>query len=196
MSQKKLNNCVNRIFNEIREDGISILSHEVRAALTRLVETTPLKDQQNDDRLAWRFGTPHEQVTWLLKCCDITADEIRTCIFKAAQPLPGDIAITDDILELLNQMVQNMVSTKILNSFADISGTTFQWANEITMVQSIDRIVDQCTKDLIRTCTDEINCKGPHYQFSWLTENGYSEEEIVANLQDQDHDTSLSPQPD
>ena len=194
ISQKKLNNCANQIFNEIREDGIN-LSDEVRAALRRLVETISSTDKM-------RYDTPHNQVMWLLEYRAFTADEIKTCIVEAAQPLPGDIAITDDVLESLNQMVQNIVSTKTSNWLTDISGTTFQWANEIALVHnnvvhaSIDKILDQCTKKLISTCTDEINSKGPHYQFSWLTENGYSEEETIKKLRNPDHDTSLSPQPD
>ena len=194
MSQKKLNNYVNQIFNEIQEDGIN-LTHEVRAALRRLVETTPSTDEL-------RFDTPYNQVMWLLKHCAFTADEIKTCIVEAAQPLPGDIAITDDVLESLGQMVQNIVSTKTSNWLADISGTTFQWANEIALVHnnvvhaSINKILDQCTKKLISTCTDEINSKGPHYQFSWLTENGYSEKEIIKKLRNPDHDISLTPGPD
>ena len=194
ISQKKLNNCANQIFNEIREDGIN-LSDEVRAALRRLVETISSTDKM-------RYDTPHNQVMWLLEYRAFTADEIKTCIVEAAQPLPGDIAITDDVLESLNQMVQNIVSTKTSNWLTDISGTTFQWANEIALVHnnvvhaSIDKILDQCTKKLISTCTNEINSKGPHYQFSWLTENGYSEEETIKKLRNPDHDTSLSPQPD
>ena len=177
MTARQIEKCATRILYGIQ------VTNDVQSALNHLIKTAiPLKDQEKTKYLAHKPETPLGKVSWMLKFYDITEDQIRTCLFNATLPLPGNIEITPDVRVLLDQMVQGTIHRN-----------TLEWANTIGLVHRdvMNPSAEESVNNLIMAGTDKINSAGPHYQFSWLLENyGYSIEQLVEFIQTEECDTS------
>ena len=190
MSENQIQESTARIL-----DGIQ-LTNDVRTALNHLVKTaTPLKGQGETMSLDCEPEHPSGQVSWMLRYCDVTEDQIRTCLSNATLPLPGGIKITPDVRTTLAEMVEEAICKD-----------TLDWANSINLVQLdatdssvkkfLNSSVEKSVNKLIETGIDEIRSAGPHYQFSWLNENsGYTTEQLVEIVQPEECDTSSGPEP-
>ena len=178
-------------------DGIE-LTGDVRAALIHLVKTaetaTPFKDQRKTAHFYGDTQHPFGQVSWMLKYCNVTEDQIRTCLSNAALPLPGGIEITPGVRTKLDDMVEEAIREDTLD-WANSTNLVHLDARDSSVKEFLNSSVEKSVNELIETSINEVKSAGPHYQFSWLLNNyRYDEGFLIECIRPDEYDKPSEPE--